>query len=446
MKILVILSSLLLLSPIVLAADAPALKPNIVYILADDLGYGDVGFNGCKDIKTPHLDQLAREGAVLESFYAQPVCSPTRACLLTGRYPTHTGIYTLVQVNDEKLGLPLEERTLANALHDAGYETAISGKWHLGYRQNENYRPTKRGFDHQYGCWDGGVGYFNHVWRGLDWHRNDAPSHKEEGYTTHLMTAEACRRIREKAADKPLFLYVPYNAVHVELAVPDEYAKPYADLPRDRKIYAGMTAALDEGVGKIVATLKEEGLLDNTLIIFSSDNGGHKPGQIGSNTPLRGGKGTLYEGGIRVCALARWAGHIPPQQVIKEPLHAVDWYPTLVRLAGGSLEQKLPLDGRDIWPVLTKGAKSPHESLFIHDWFPNRAALRMGDWKLSAVKTETKVKGYELYNLAEDPKEKKNLLAENLQKVQELEEKMAEYWKDAVPYSGRQSHVRVNVK
>jgi len=415
---------LLLLSTAAYGA-APS-RPNVLYILADDYGYADAGFNGSKDIQTPQLDQLARAGAILKSFYVQPVCSPTRASLMTGRYVAHTGVYSVVHPN-EPWGLPLRERTLAQALRDAGYETAIVGKWHLGEHQ-PGYRPTQRGFDHQYGLWFGMIDYFTHM-RGqqLDWHRDDQPCH-DEGYSTHLIAREACRIIREKSPDKPLFLYLPFNAVHGPHQVPDQYLKPYENLKGVRRIYAGMVAAMDEAVGQVVAALKEKGILDNTLIIFSSDNGGPNPGKVTDNGPLRGGKGSIYEGGVRVCAFATWPGRIPGGRVIDEPLHAVDWYPTLLNLAGGSLEQKLPLDGRDIWPVLTQGAKSPHDVLLLSGTRPGEVALRMGDWKLVRHGKQE-----ELYNLAEDLGETGNLAKTQPDKLKELAARLDELLKTAVP-------------
>lgn len=434
-QLIILLCALCVLTGKSIAAE----KPNILYILADDMGYADAGFNGCKDIQTPHLDKLAHAGAILKSFYVQPVCSPTRAALMTGRYAIRTGVYTIVRPN-APWGLKLEERTLAQALRDAGYETAIDGKWHLGEFQPA-YRPTQRGFDHQYGLWFGMIDYFTHKRdQQLDWHRDDQPCH-DEGYSTHLIAKEACRLIREKNPDKPLFLYLPFNAVHSPHQVPDEYLKPYANLTGIRRTYAGMVAAMDEAIGQVVAALKEKGILDNTLIIFSSDNGGPSPGKVTSNGPLRAGKGTIYEGGIRVCAFASWPGRIPAGTVINEPLHAVDWYPTLVKLAGGSLDQKLPLDGLDIWPVLTQGAKSPHDALLLCGTVPQRVAIRVGDWKLllGANDKDTEETGepvatkhVALYNLAADLGEQKNLAAEQPDKVKELRAKLDAWLKTAV--------------
>jgi len=416
-----------------------AKRPNIVFILADDMGYNDAGFMACKDIRTPNLDSLAKAGMVLESFYVQPVCSPTRSCFMTGRYVAHTGVYTIVRPN-AKWGLPLEERTLAVALREAGYETAIVGKWHLGEFQ-EAYRPLHRGFDHQYGNWFGAIDYFTHKRDGqLDWHKDDQPCH-DAGYSTHLDAQEACRLIKGKN-DKPLFLYVPFNAVHAPHQVPDKYLEPYKNLTGVRKTYAGMVAAMDEAIGQIVAALKEKGIYDNTLILFSSDNGGPSPGKVTDNTPLRAGKGTIYEGGMRVCACAHWPGHIPVGRTA-EPLHMVDWYPTLLKLAGGTATQKLPLDGQDIWPVLTQKAKSPHDSILLCGTVPARVALRMGDWKIllnaneknaEEAKDEDAAPGkVELYNVVADIGETKNLAATNPDKVKELRAKLSEYQKTFVP-------------
>ncbi len=422
-----------------LIAAEPA-RPNIVYFLVDDLGSADVGFAGSKDMRTPHIDKLAKEGAVLGSFYVQPVCSPTRAALLTGRYATRTGVYTVVRPG-APWGLPLAERLLPQALREAGYSTAICGKWHLGEFQPE-YMPTRRGFDHQYGHMFGALDYFTHIRDGKpDWYRNDKPL-KEEGYTTHLLAKEACRLIREKPSDKPLFLYVPFNGVHAPLQVPAEYREGYTNLTGVRQTVAAMASAVDEAIGQITAALDEKGLRKDTLIIFSSDNGGPGPGRVSLNTPLRAGKGTIYEGGIRVCSFATWPGKIPAGSTVNEPIHAVDWYPTLLKLAGAPIAQKLAPDGLDIWPVLTQGAKSPHDAILLMGMAPGRAALRMGGWKLLVNASEkdaedsaderTSADRVELYNLADDIGETKNLADAQPQKVKELRTRLDALLKNAV--------------
>lgn len=439
-----VIATLLFILPAALdAADTPSQKPNIVFFLIDDLGYADCGFNGGKEIKTPNIDKLASGGAVIESHYVQPVCSPTRAALMTGRYATHTGVYTVVRPH-AKWGLPLHERTLANALREAGYTTAIVGKWHLGEFEPA-YLPTARGFEHQHGLFFGFIDHFTKL-RGetYDWRHNDKEL-KEDGYSTHLLTREACRLIDAQPKSKPLFLYVPYNAVHAPLQVPEKYLEPYGDLKGGRRTLAGMLAAVDEGIGQIVAALEKAGLRENTLIVFSSDNGGPPPG---TNTPLRDFKGTIYEGGVRGCAFANWSGKIPAGQRIKEPMHVIDWYPTLVKLAGGSLEQKLPIDGRDIWPLLTQQAPSPHDAI-LSVKSPTEAAVRMGDWKLvshSATNPDIRQKKarakkqnkpasepVELYNLAIDIGETNNLAAKEPERVAAMQARLAELLKNAVP-------------
>lgn len=429
------------------AADAP--RPNIVLILSDDQGWADVGWHGT-DIPTPHLSRLAAAGARLEQFYVQPVCSPTRAALLTGRYPMRHGLQVGVVRPWAQYGLPLEERTLAQALRDAGYTTAICGKWHLGHCRPE-YLPTRRGFDHQYGHYNGAIDYFTHERDGgFDWHRDDQVC-RDAGYSTFLIADEAVRLIRAQPPDKPLFLYVAFNAVHTPHQVPESYKAPYASLPEPRRTYAGMVAAMDEAVGRIVAAIEARGWRTNTLFIFSSDNGGPQPGRVTSNGPFRAGKGTLYEGGVRVCAFATWDGRIRSNAVVNEPVHIVDWYPTLLRLAGAKLEQPLPLDGHDIWPVLTAGKPSPHEAILLNA-APHAGGIRVGDWKLvvngargagddsdavaaraARKKGKQRDETVELFNLAQDPSEKTNRAADRPDKVNELRARYDALARQAVP-------------
>jgi arylsulfatase A-like enzyme len=413
---------------------AAPLKPSIVFILSDDQGWADVGWHG-GEILTPNLDKIAAAGAKLDQFYVLPVCSPTRAALLTGRYPMRLGMQTGVVRPYAQYGLPLEERTLPQALREAGYTTAICGKWHLGHFRPE-YLPTRRGFDHQYGHYNGAIDYYK-LERdgGADWHRDDKVCH-DEGYSTSLIAQEAVRLINVQPKDKPLFLYVPFNAPHTPLQVPEEYKAPYGELPEPRRTYAGMLAAMDEAIGCILAALDETGIRENTLIIFASDNGGEEPGKVGSNSPLRGGKYTLYEGGVRVCAAAAWPGHIKPGITISEPIHMVDWYPTLLKLAGASLDQKLPLDGLDIWPTITAGKPSPHSEILLNAE-PKRGAIRVGDWKLiingADARSRKSGQRVELFNLAEDPNETRNLAAEQPEKVQALRGRYKALAAQAVP-------------
>ena len=439
------------------AADAP--RPNVLFIVADDMGYADVGFNGGTEIKTPHLDSIAKAGARLEEFYVQPVCSPTRAALMTGRYPMRYGLQTGVVRPWAQYGLPLDERMLPAALKEAGYTTAIVGKWHLGHVAPE-YLPTRRGFDHQYGHYNGALDYFTHDRDGgHDWHRDDKVS-RDAGYATHLLAGEATRIIKQHDGRKPLFLYVPFTAVHSPHQVPDKYKKPYAALAEPRRTYAGMLAAMDEGVGQILAALDEKKLRENTLIVFTSDNGGPAPGRVTDNGPLRAGKGTVYEGGVRVAACVAWQGTIKAGTSIKQPLHIVDFYPTLLNLAGASLEQKLPLDGKDAWATIAKGEPSPHEAILLNT-SPTSGAIRMGEWKLvvngsdrfeedpaeaapaaaaaAAPGRKPRQQGAaardaaELFNLADDPSEKRNLAAKHPEKVKELRKRYDALAAEAVP-------------
>ena len=420
---------------LICASSFAATRPNILFILADDLGSYDVGWRG-SEIKTPNLDKLAFGGARLEQFYVQPLCSPTRAALLTGRYPMRHGLQVGVVRPWAQHGLPLEERTLAQALREAGYVTAIFGKWHLGHFKPE-YLPTRRGFDRQYGCYNGAIDYFTHMRDGgFDWHRDDKVS-RDEGYSTFLIADDTARFIREHDGRKPFFIYLPFNAVHGPHQVPAKYREPYAHLrPPNRQTYAGMIAAMDEAVGRIVSALDARGWRTNTLIVFCSDNGGPNPGRLTSNGPLRAGKGTIYEGGVKVCAFVNWSGQIQSNTVVNAPLHIVDWYPTLLKLAGASLEQKLALDGRDLWPTLTTGAPAPHDMILINA-SPRKGAMRAGDWKLvlnggaaepadgeeadpAVQKGEPQLEGIELFNLVADPGETNNVAAQRPDKVREL--------------------------
>jgi arylsulfatase A-like enzyme/peroxiredoxin len=429
--------------------DRESKGPNIVYFLADDLGWGDVGWHG-SDIPTPNLDKLAKSGAELDFFYVQSVCTPTRAALLTGRYPIRHGLQVGVVRPWAQYGLPLEEQTLAQGLRTAGYATAIVGKWHLGHFRPE-YLPRQRGFDHQYGHYNGALDYFEHMRDGgLDWHRDDKGA-REEGYTTHLIADEATRIVHEYAGKKPFFLYVPFNAVHAPHQVPDSYLEKFQHLTGERKLYAGMLTAMDEAIGKIVDAIDQSGQRANTLFLFSSDNGGPAPGKVTSNGPLRGQKGTAYEGGVRVPAFASWEGKIPAGSIVKEPLHIVDLYPTLLKLAGANIEQRLPLDGVDIWETIAEGKPSPHREILINA-APHWGALRAGEWKIvvnggrefenfdgdSTASVGTGIpKNVELFNLQRDPNETTDLAASAPDKVKELLDRWLDYRQQALPTKTR---------
>jgi arylsulfatase A-like enzyme len=443
-----LIPALLLASPPgIQAADSPP-RPHIVFLLADDLGWKDVGYHG-SEIKTPNIDRLAASGVKLEQFHVMPVCSPTRCALLTGRYPIRCGLQTGVVRPWANYGLPLKERTLAQALKEAGYRTAITGKWHLGTIE-PGYLPTHRGFDHQYGHYLGAIDYFQHTrMGGLDWHRNEKAL-REEGYTTNLIGAEAVRLIKDHDLKKPLFLYVPFNSPHTPLQAPEEYLKKYEAIKNKRRqTFAGMVTCMDDAIGRIVQALKDRGMAQDTLLIFSSDNGG-PISQAANNGPLRAGKGTLYQGGVQVPAWAVWPGKLKAGAVVKEPLHMVDWYPTLVRLAGGSTEQKLPLDGKDLWPVLTEGKPSPHAEILLNVEL-QRGAIRQGNWKLVARGTFPRAGGkmldkVELFDLSKDPFEKTDLSTKEPKKVEELLGRLDVYAREAVPARGGRGRQPANFK
>ncbi|MFO0990618.1 MAG: arylsulfatase [Hyphomicrobiales bacterium] len=407
-----------------------AAKPNILYIMADDLGWKDVGFHG-SDIKTPTLDALAAEGVALNEYYALPMCTPTRAALMTGRYPMRYGLQTAVIPQGHSYGLATDEWLLPQALKDAGYETAIIGKWHLGHA-DQKYWPRQRGFDYAYGPLIGEIDYFTHKVDGkTDWFRNNEVV-EEEGYSTTLLGNDAVKLIEEHDPAKPLFLYLAFNAVHTPYQAPQDYLDKYKNIDDpSRKAYAASATAMDDQIGRVIAALKQKGMLENTLIVFQSDNGGTRNAMFAGaitdmskvvlpadNGPYREGKGTLYEGGTRVAALASWQGHIKGGRVLNEPIHTVDLYPTLVKLAGGTLDKGKPLDGIDVWGTLSEGTPSPRTEV-VYNIEPFRAAVRQGDWKL--IWRTLLPQSVELYNIAKDPSETKNVAAENPETVTVLE-------------------------
>lgn len=421
------------LAPALSAAERSAPQPNIVHIVADDLGWKDVGFNGASDIRTPNLDKLATEGARFSQFYAQPMCTPTRAALMTGRYPFRYGLQTIVIPGPAGYGLDTSERLLPQCLKDAGYSTAIIGKWHLGHA-DVKYWPRQRGFDYQYGAMIGELDYFSHSDAGvLDWFRDNKPV-LEAGYTTQLLGGDAVRYINAQSADKPFYLYLAFNAPHTPYQAPQEYIDRFqAIADPTRRTYAGMISCLDDEIGRVVSALEQKSLRGNTLILFHSDNGGTTnamfAGQMTDlsktrlpcdNGPYRDGKGTLFEGGCRVAACANWPGRIKAQTV-DGIIHAVDVFPTLTGLAGASTAACKPLDGVDVWSTIAEGKPSPRNEV-VYNIEPFRGAVRVGDWKL--IWRALIPSSVDLYNLKDDPYEKANLAAANPDKVTALQERI----------------------
>jgi arylsulfatase A-like enzyme len=414
------------------AGGAPP-KPNILYILADDLGWKDVGFHG-SDIKTPHIDKLAMNGARLEQFYAQPFCTPTRAALMTGRYPIRYGLQTAVIPSSHTYGLPTDEWLLPQALKEAGYQTAIIGKWHLGHADHK-YWPRQRGFDYQYGPLIGEIDYFTHEQHGvIDWFRNNQPV-KEEGYSTTLLGDGAVKLINEHDAGTPLFLYLALNACHTPYQATPEYLDRYKQISDSaRRAYAGSITAMDDQIGRVLAALDAKKMLGNTLVVFHSDNGGTRNAMFSGemdmsnvtipcdNGPYRDGKGSIYEGGTRVCSLACWPGHIHAG-VVDQMIHVVDMYPTLVGLAGGKLGKNKPLDGMDVWPTISHGKASPRTEI-VYNIEPFRAGVRQGDWKL--IWRTPLPAAIELYNIPQDPSEKNNVASDHPEIVAALQKRSNE--------------------
>lgn len=416
------------------ARAAPPARPNILLIVADDLGWADVGWHGGFG-KTPHMDRLVKEGIELDQHYVQPVCTPTRTALLSGRYPGRFGPQALSPSNLR--AMPVGTVTLAAALKSLGYTTIQTGKWHLGSRQE--WGPTYFGFDHGYGTLTGAADPWTHKYRKGNpyedtWHRDGKLFH-EEGNATELVAAEAVRRIEEKKG--PWFVYVPFHAVHTPVDAPAEYKKLYDgvkfhDDPQkhdSRLRLAAMVSQMDAKVGQFVAALEKTGQRENTLIIFTSDNGGIESlqnayaGNVGhsplnsENDPLRGQKGTLYEGGTRVCAFAHWPGKLKPGK-FTTPMHVVDWFPTIAALTGYKNDVDLNWDGVNQWPALTGNAAKAGETRTIYIAKGDSQSLRHGDWKLITT-NKGKV---ELFNIAADPNEKTNLAESKPEKVAELKE------------------------
>lgn len=418
-------------------------KPDIVFIIADDLGWADVAFHG-GNAPTPNLDKLRSEGLELTQHYVAPVCSPTRAGLMTGRCWSRFGVTTPANPR----ALRWDTVTLPRALKAAGYDTCLTGKWHLGSLPEQG--PNHFGFDHSYGSLAGGVSPWNHRYKegpfSVTWHR-DEKLIDEKGHVTDLIAAEAVKWI-ESRGDAPFFLYAPFTAVHLPIKEPDEWvtrvpAAITGDVPRH---YAASIMHLDDAVGRIIAALEKKGRRENTIIVFTSDNGGSTVenndlkypddncpmGKLpGNNSPLRGEKGSVYEGGTRVPTLFSWPAKLKPG-TFQGVAQIIDWMPTLCALAGATPAQDLKWDGINLWPQLS-GA-DPVKPRAIYTTGPNfkARAVRDGDWKLIVTAEGANKKAdipfpesIELFNIAIDPNESTNLSTQEPAKVAELRARMA---------------------
>ncbi|MFT5484781.1 MAG: arylsulfatase B, partial [Halieaceae bacterium] len=435
-----------------------AAKPNIIVMVADDLGWSDVGFHGGTDIDTPSLDRLAAEGVQLDRFYTTPICSPTRAALMTGRDPIRLGVAYGVIMAWHNFGVHPDEHFMPQSFQSAGYNTAMVGKWHLGHAL-QAYHPNSRGFDHFYGHLHTEVGYFPPFanQKGKDFQINGVTA-DTDGYETYVLADEVSRYIQERDTEKPFFLYMPFIAPHTPLAAPHDLMEKYAGLTDNRKqarsthtddsrtmrklmlrpsarpAYAAVTDAMDQAIGQVLDTLDTEGIADNTIVLFFSDNGGAAYATGGAdNVPLRGGKGETWEGGIRVVSAMRWPKKLAAGQKIDNIMTVMDVFPTLAAAAGIEPQnKKFKLDGKNMWPAIADGQSIPRKD-FIY--FVSETPIR-GSFMLTVFNEEWKlvqeveqgllsatVTNY-LFKINEDPNEYNNLASQYPDVVAALSEKM----------------------
>ncbi|MGH7677691.1 MAG: sulfatase [Gemmatimonadaceae bacterium] len=412
--------TLLLLALLVGAGESLAAqaRPNIVVIVADDMGYADIGPYGVKDIPTPNLDALAASGVrFTDAYVTGPYCSPTRAGLMTGRYPQRFGHEFNIGMAGmhAEAGLPVEEVTLADRLKAAGYRTAIFGKWHLG--SAARFRPRSRGFDEFFGFLAGGHSYVA-VTQGVNAIMDGDSIPDRIDYLTDAIGGRAVEFINRNKA-RPFFLYVAFNAVHVPMQATDKYLSRFPSLPEPRRTYAAMLSAMDENIGRTLAALRANGLEENTLVFFFSDNGG--PTFVGGvngsrNDPLRGSKRQTWEGGIRVPFIVSWKGRIAPGQTDSRPIIQLDVHPTALAAAGVAVKPEWRLDGVNLLPFLTgRAGGRPHETLYWR--LGTTMAIRSGNWKLVKMSdggfmqdpAQLTLDGAELFDLSSDIGETKNL-------------------------------------
>lgn len=411
-----------------LAADESR-RPNIIVLLADDLGYADVGFQGSKDIVTPHLDALAQAGVrCTDGYVTCPVCSPTRAGLLTGRYQQRFGYEFIGGGGKQPVGLPPGEKTVADRLQAAGYATGAIGKWHLG--KEPQFHPLARGFQEFYGFLGGGRSYFPAKAAAplapLDPIVRGRTQVADPAYLTDAFGDEAVAFI-DRHKREPFFLYVAFNAPHVPLEAPAKYLDRFASIAnKGPRTYAAMVGAMDDAVGRITRKIQSEGLDGDTLLFFLSDNGGHVMAGA-RNEPLRGLKGTVYEGGIRVPFVVKWTGRLPAGTTYSQPVISLDIAATALAVAGLPVPSERRLDGVNLLPHLTgKNPQPPHEALYWR--YGDHHAVRQGSWKLTVPAVEPPG----LYDLSQDRAEKNDLSAARPEKLRELT-RLYEAWNAQLP-------------
>ncbi|MCC6680773.1 MAG: sulfatase [Phycisphaeraceae bacterium] len=406
-----------------LRAEAAERPPNIVVILADDLGYADAGVQGCTDIPTPHIDAIARDGVRFTDAYVTcPICAPSRAGLITGRYQQRFGFDDNGGPDPEpNFGVPADQITLGDALRAVGYRTAVIGKWDIGLRVR--LQPNDQGFDEFFGFLPGVNDY-------LPQHADALPDRaspiyrntqivNEPQYLTDAFGREAAAFI-ERNNQQPFLLYLPFNAVHSPLVATPQYLQRFEHLPPERQVYAAMVSAMDDAVGQLCAALRKESLEDNTLIFFLSDNGGASGQGVAhasaaDNHPLGGRKGTFWEGGIRVPFFIKWPAGITAGQVLSQPVSALDILPTALAAAGATFTGDDASDGVNLLPLMQgKSEQAPHDALYWR--YHEHTAIRRGDWKLIAFADGR----LQLFNLRQDIGETTNLAEQNPQQVASL--------------------------
>ncbi|MCB1209244.1 MAG: sulfatase [Verrucomicrobiales bacterium] len=449
---------ILLLVSLLAAFSAPAAQtnpPNIIFVLCDDMGYGDLGCMGAKDIQTPNIDRIATEGVKFTDFYANaPVCTPTRCGFITGRWQQRCGLefafgYMVEQfrrVNNEwvpepdihGLGLPVSEVTIADRLKDAGYATAAFGKWHLGYK--DEYNPTKRGFDQYFGELLGHADFYRHAYYDGTYALRDGMSPaKVPGYFTDLINERAANFVRDHAK-APFFLYVPHLAVHAPFQPPDAPETPMVTkenmLQGSRAIYKAMLERVDKGVGMILDELDKAGIADNTLIVFSSDNGGER---WASNEPLFHHKNTVWEGGIRVPCVMRWPAKLPKGKVTSQMGITMDLHATFLAAAGVEFPKEKPLDGIDLVPLITEAQPALERTFFWRIDHSNRKqkAIRHGKWKYVNDGNTMDL----LFDLDADIGERHNLNYQHPEITQDLKARL-KAWEDEIEATPREILVK----
>jgi len=430
-------------------------QPNFIIFLTDDQGYGDLSCMGTTDFRTPHLDRLAASGARFTNWYSNsPVCSPSRAALLTGRYPGNAGVRSILAGHRTATGLLPEVPTLATALKKQGYQTALIGKWHLGVAPGS--RPNDHGFDEFFGFMAGCVDYYSHIFYwGMNmggpgqnpthdlWH-NGQEVNADGRYLTELIAERAVEYVRRAAQDRrPFFLFVPFNAPHYPMHAPQKYLDRFPHLSPDRRIMAAMISAMDDAVGEIMAEVERQDCLQDTCVFFMSDNGPSResrnwldgcldPYYGGTSGALKGHKFSLYEGGIRVPGILSWPARIPAGQVLEGMAAAMDIFPTFLAAAGGDPAQ-YELDGLDLLPMVTQGAPSPHDTLFWE--MDGQTAVRRGKWKLvlhgQLVEGAPPEDDVHLADLDADMGERHNLAGAYPEVAAELRS-AAEAWREAI--------------